>query len=178
MPVAIRRMWVAVQLLVLTALAVPSHAQSSVAGSLAITAQVVSPLALVVTHPLDFGRLLTSTTKTIAPNGATSGRFELIGQGGSSITVTLAMPASLNPAAGTNLPVTAWTYVASNTAGLGGTPIAFNSGAPVPIALVFDSVAGTTKLYFGIGATVTAAALQSATAYTGTGQITAAYTDL
>ena len=178
MQVASRRTWHAVQLIAATFLAIPVHAQSSAAGSIAITAQVVSPLALVVTHPLDFGRLLTSTTKTIAPNSATSGRFELIGQGGSSITVTLAMPASLDPPAGLNLPVTAWTYVASNTAGLGGTPIAFNAGAPVPIALVFASVAGATKLYFGIGATVTTAALQPTTAYTGTGQITAAYTDL
>lgn len=173
-----RRMWLAGHLVMMTALAVPAHAQSNVSGSLAITAQVVTPLALVVSHSLDFGRLLTSTAKTIAPSAATSGRFELIGQGGSAITVTLSMPSSLNPTAGLNMPITGWTYVASNSASLTGTPVAFAGGTSAPIALTFESVAGSTKMYFGIGATVTAGALQPTTAYTGTGQITAAYTDL
>lgn len=178
MPVAIRRMWFAGQLIIVTAFAAPAHAQSSVSGSLAVTAHVVTPLALIVSHSLDFGRLLTSTSKTIAPGAATSGRFELVGQGGSSITVTLSMPASLNPTAGLNMPITGWTYVASDGPNLGGTPISFNAGTSAPIALTFESVAGSTKMYFGIGATVSAGALQPTTAYTGTGQITAAYTDL
>ena len=176
-----RRRWLAAQLVgitALTTLAAPAHAQSNVSGSLAITAQVVTPLALIVSHPLDFGRLLTSSTKTIAPGSATSGRFELVGQGGSSITVTLTMPAILTPTTGAGMPVTAWTYVASDGPGLGGAPISFNAGTSVPIALTFESVPGSTKMYFGIGATVTASALQPTTPYTGTGQITAAYTDL
>ncbi len=178
MPVVTRRIWIAAQLMIVTALAVPAHAQSSVSGSLAVTAQVVTPLALVVSHSLDFGRLLTSSTKTIAPSAATSGRFGLIGQGGSSITVTLSMPASLNPTAGQNMPITGWTYVVSDSPVLGGTPVSFTSGTSAPIALTFASVAGSTNMYFGIGATVSASALAPTTAYTGTGQITAAYTDL
>lgn len=178
MSVAIRRMWFAGQLIFIAAFASPVHAQSSVSGSLAITASVVTPLALVVSHALDFGRLLTSASKTIAPGAAASGRFELIGGGGSSITVTLSMPAFLNPATGTAMPITGWSYVASDGPNLGGTPIAFNSGTSAPIALTFESVAGSTKMYFGIGATVTAGASQATTPYTGTGQITAAYTDL
>jgi hypothetical protein len=171
-------MFIAGQLMIVTALAVPAHAQSSVSGSLAITAHVVTPLALIVSHPLDFGRLLTSSSKTIVPSAATSGRFELVGQGGSSISVTLSMPATLNPTAGLNMPITGWTYVASDGPNLGGTPISFNSGTSAPIALTFESVAGSTKMYFGIGATVTAASSAPTGAYTGTGQITAAYTDL
>ncbi len=178
MSVAIRRMWLGGQLLVAVALAVPGHAQSSVSGSLAITAQVVTPLALIVSHSLDFGRLLTSTSKTIAPGAATSGRFELVGGGGSSISVTLSMPATLSPPAGMAMPITGWTYVASDGPTLGGAPVAFNSGTSAPIPLTFESVSGSTKMYFGIGATVTAGALQPTTPYTGTGQITAAYTDL
>ena len=178
MQVASRRTWLAAQIVAATLVAIPVHAQAPVTGSIDITAQVVSPLALVVTHPLDFGRLLTSSTKTIAPNAGTSGRFELTGLGGSSMTVTLLMPLSLNPSTGSNLPISAWTYIASNTAGLGGTPIAFAGGTQAPISVVFAPGAENTKMYFGIGATVTAAALQPATAYTGTGQITAVYTDL
>ena len=183
MQVAPRRTWLAAQIITAqivaaTLVAIPVQAQATAAGSIAITAQIASPLSLLVTHPMDFGRLLASTTKTVAPNGATSGRFELTGQGGSSVTVTLAMPATLNPPSGPNLSVSAWTYLAGNTAGLSGSPIAFNAGTPVSIPLVFESVAGATKMYFGIGASVSAAALQPSAVYTGTGQITAAYTDL
>lgn len=178
MPVVIRRMWLAAQLLLATAVVTPVAAQSSGSGSLAITAQVVCPLTVVVSHPLDFGKLLAATSKTIAPNSATSGHFEIIASGGSAVTITLSMPSQLNPPAGTNLPITAWSYVASSTAGLGGTPVAFNSGTSGPINVSMDAFDGSTKMYFGIGATVTASAAQSTTTYTGTGQITAAYADL
>ena len=174
----IRRVWLAGQFILMAALALPMQAQSSASGSLAISAQVVSPLSLVVSHSLDFGRLLTSTSKTIAPGAATSGHFELIGQGGSAVTVTLSMPAMLNPTAGTNMPITGWTYVVSDSPALGGTPVSFNSGTSAPIPVEFQTFAGSTKLYFGIGATVTASGSQPTTPYTGTGQITAAYTDL
>lgn len=178
MQIAIRRPWLATQLIVATALAAPVHAQSSASGTLAIAAQVVAPLTLTVTHALDFGRMLTSTTKTIAPNAATGGRFELVGSGGSAVTVTLSMPGQLNPSAGTNMPITNWTYVISDSPALSDTPVAFTSGTSAPIAAHFQTFNGTTKLYFGIGATVQASASQAATAYTATGQITAAYTDL
>jgi uncharacterized protein DUF4402 len=178
MSVVLRRMWLAGQLLAAVALAAPAGAQSSASGSLAITALIVSPLSLVVTHPLDFGRLLTSSTKTIAPSAPTSGRFMLVGQGGSAVSVTLSMPAALTPPSGLTLPVTGWTYVVSDSPSLSGTPVSFTSGTSAPIAVSFQTFAGTTDLYFGIGATIQAAALQPATPYTGTGQITAAYTDL
>jgi hypothetical protein len=174
----IRRMLLAAQLIAATVLATPAHAQASASGSLSITAVVATPLQLVVTHALDFGRLLVSTTKTIAPSAATGGRFELIGQGGSAVTVTLAMPSQLNPPAGTNLPITNWTYLMSDNPTLTGTPVSFNSGTSDPIATHFQTFTGSTKLYFGIGATVQASAAQPTTPYTGTGQITVAYTDL
>jgi uncharacterized protein DUF4402 len=178
MSVAIRRIWLAAQFTIVAAIAAPAHAQSSVAGSIGITAQVVTPLALIVSHSLDFGRLLTSTTRTIAPGAATSGHFELVGQGGSAVTVTLSMPSQLTPTTGTNMPITGWTYVVSDSPSLGGTPVSFTSGTSAPIAVTFETFAGSTKLYFGIGATVSASATQPTTPYTGTGQITAAYTDL
>jgi hypothetical protein len=174
----VRRIWFATQLLFAVVVAAPIHAQSSVNGSLAITAQVVSPLALVVTHALDFGRLLTSVTKTIVPSAATGGHFELIGQGGSAVTVTLAMPSQLNPTAGSNLPITNWTYVESDSPALTGTPVSFTSGTSAPIAVSFAASTGTIKMYFGIGATVQASSSQPTSAYTATGQITAAYSDL
>jgi hypothetical protein len=171
-------MWLAATLLATTLVGTSAHAQTSASGSLAITAVVAAPLQLIVTHALDFGRMLASTTKTIAPSAATSGRFELVGQGGSAVTVTLAMPSQLNPSSGTNLPITNWTYLIGDNPTLSGTPVSFNSGTSDPIAAHFQTFAGTTNLYFGIGATVQASAVQPTTPYTGTGQITVAYTDL
>jgi|GEM_PF-1432858 hypothetical protein len=179
MQASLRRLLFATPLFMAALLATPAHAQSTASGSMAVNALVVNPLGLNVTRPLDFGRLLTSTSRTIAPAAATSGRFELVGEGGSAVTVTLSMPSQLSPTAGgANLPVGAWTYVASNSAALGETPVSFNAGATDNLAISFQAATGTTKIYFGIGATVTASAAQPSSAYTATGQITAAYADL
>lgn len=178
MQASFRRLLFASSLFVTAFLATPAHAQSTASGSMAVNAIVVNPLALVVTRPLDFGRLLTSTTKTIAPTGVTSGRFQLIGESGSAVTVTLSMPSQLNPTTGTNLPITGWTYAIGNTPAIGGTPVAFNAGTSDPIAVSFQTGTGTTTIYFGIGATITASAAQTTSVYSGTGQITAAYSDL
>ncbi len=178
MSVSFHRFRIAVQLILATGIAFPLHAQSSAAGSIAITARVVTPLTLIVSHPLDFGKLLTSTTKTIAPTAATSGRFELVGQGGSAISVTLSMPSVLAPSTGTAIPVSGWMYLASDGPGLAGTPVSFSAGTGSPIPLTFENVTGSTKMYFALGATVTASASAATTTYSGTGQITAAYTDL
>ncbi|MEO7102609.1 MAG: DUF4402 domain-containing protein [Gemmatimonadaceae bacterium] len=178
MQASLRRLLFATPLFMAALLATPAHAQSSASGSMAVNALVVNPLALNVTRPLDFGRLLTSSSRTIAPSAATSGRFELVGEGGSAVTVTLAMPSQLTPTAGADLPVGAWTFVASNSPALGGAPVSFNAGATDNLAISFQSATGTTKIYFGIGATVTVSAAQPSSTYTATGQITAAYADL
>ena len=178
MSVAIRRAWLASQFVVTCGFAATAHAQSSASASLSVTARVVAPMSMTVTHALDFGKLLTSTTKTIAPNAATSGRFEIVGQGGSAISVTLTMPGSLTPTSGTNLPVTGWNYIASDTPALTGTAVAFTANGSAPIPLTLEALAGTAKMYFGLGATISPNSLAATTAYTATGQITAAYTDL
>lgn len=168
-----------ISLFATTAFAVPAHAQSSASGSIGILAQLVSPLSLTVTHSMDFGRLLTSTSKTISPSAATSGHFQLTGQGGSTVTVTLSMPSELEPTGGgMGLPITGWSYVVSSSPSLSGTPVSFQSGTSDPISLRFDTFAGSVNMYFGIGATVTASATNLTVPFTGSGQITAAYTDL
>ncbi|HEY5085770.1 MAG TPA: DUF4402 domain-containing protein [Gemmatimonadaceae bacterium] len=178
MPVAIRRRWFAAQLIVAAVVAVPIRAQSSVSASLTATVTVVAPLSLTVTHALDFGRVLTYSAKTVTPIASTAGHFEVAGQGGSTLTVTLLMPKELTPAVGsTNLPVTGWEYLSGETPVLSGAPISFNGGALLSIPTAFPGLTSS-KLYFGIGATVQVPALQPTGSYSGTGQITANYTDL
>ena len=166
------------QLIFATTLAAPAGAQMNVSASLTATAEVIAPLAITVTHGLDFGKMLVSTTKTITPKDGTGGHFELSGQGGSTITVNLLMPSDLKPATGANMPITGWNYIASESSLLTGTAVTFAANTNAPFTATFQSGTGSTKMYFGVGATVQASASQSLGVYTGTGQITAAYADL
>ena len=166
------------QLIIATTLAAPAGAQMNVSASLTATAQVIAPLAITVSRALDFGKILVSTNKTVAPKDATGGHFELSGQGGSTITVNLLMPSDLKPTTGAPMPITGWNYIASESSLLTGTAVSFAANTNVPFAATFQAGAGSTKMYFGIGATVQASASQAIGVYTGTGQITAAYADL
>ena len=178
MPAVFRRFSIAAQLLIAAALAAPAGAQMNVSASLTATAQVIAPLSITVSRGLDFGKILVSTNKTVAPKDATGGHFELSGQGGSTITVNLMMPSELKPTTGANMPVTGWNYIMSDSPLLTGTSVAFAANTNAPFSGTFQSGTGSTKMYFAIGATVEASASQSLGVYTGTGQITAAYTDL
>lgn len=178
MQLAPRRTWLAAQLIAATFLAIPIHAQSSATASLAITAQIVSPLSIVTSHALEFGRLALATNRTVAPNSSAAGHFELHGEGGSAVTVTLSMPVSLNPSSsGPSLPLTGWTYILSDSPALTGTPVSFSSGTSAPISVTFAASADA-RIYFGIGATAQSLATQPIGTYTGVGQISAAYVDL
>jgi uncharacterized protein DUF4402 len=178
MPVPTRRAWLVGQLVIAAAVCVPAHAQSTASGSLPIAAVVASPLSLTITHPLDFGKLLTSTSKTVVSNTAAGGRFELSGEGGSNITVTFLVPSSISPTSGAPIPVTAWNYMVSDTPSFGGTAVTFASGTGVAVPATFHADPGSTRMYFAVGATVTASSTAVMGAYTGVGTITVSYTDL
>jgi hypothetical protein len=184
MQIVLRRKWIAVQLIVAATLAaspIPVIAQSSLATTLTVDATVVAPLAMTVAHTLDFGKIITSTSRTIAPSDATSGRLEITGQRGSAVSVTLNMPSTLVALGGSGavLPVTAWKYIVGTSSGSGGAPVSFSATDSDPFTVILGTPAdGATTMYIGIGATITAAADQRTTTYNGTGHITAAYSDL
>ncbi len=173
-----RRSRILLQLALATMMAAPAGAQMVTSASFSTSAHVVAPLSIVVTRALDFGKMLVSTSKTVGPRDGTGGQFELSGQGGSSITVNLMMPSELKPATGANMPVTGWNYIMSDSQLLTGTAVSFAAATNAPFAGTFQAGAGSTKMYFGIGATVQASASQALGVYTGTGQITVAYADL
>ena len=77
MQVVIGRMLLAGQLISITALPAPANAQSNVTAALTAAAHVVTPFALRVTHALDFGPILTSTSKTHAPNSSSAGTEQI-----------------------------------------------------------------------------------------------------
>jgi hypothetical protein len=178
MPAVFRRSRITAQFIIAATLAAPVGAQTNVSASLTATVQVIAPLSITVTHSLDFGKILVSTNKTVAPKDATGGHFELAGQGGSTITVNLMMPSELKPATGAPMPITGWNYIESDSPSLTGTAVSFAASTNAPFSATFQAGAGSTKMYFGVGATVQASASQAIGVYTGTGQLTAAYADL
>lgn len=153
-------------------------AQGSATASIDVAASIINPISVAVTHPVDFGRMLAGTNKTLASNAPTSGRIEVQGQNGSAVSVTVTMPSLLAGTGGGTIAASSWSYMVSPAATLAGAiSVPFNGGTPTVVAATLGLGTGVVKLYLGLGGTVN---LTTATVgnYTGTGQVTAAYTDL
>lgn len=156
--------------------AAPVAAQSTASASLAVTGKIVTPIAVAVTAPLDFGGMFAGTAKTVAPDATTSGRFNVSGEAGAAITLTLQMPTAVTTSGGASIPLSAWTYVMGTAAALTGVnPVSFNGTSGAPISATFGGTSGTSHLYFGVGATATPSSGAVGGTYTATGQITVAY---
>lgn len=165
--------------IILLSLARTVSAQAPESATLQVTAQLISPITIGVTHPLDFGRLFAAGSKTVAPNAVTGGRVEVSGMSGSAVNLSITMPSTLKTATGDALAVMNWNYMLSSNSNLSGaSSVAIASGTPYPVAAVIGGVSGVSKLYLGIGATVQTLASSPVGAYTATGQVTAAYADL
>lgn len=156
--------------------ATPLAAQSTATASLSVTGKIVNPISLAVTAPLDFGGMFVGTPKSIAPDGVGSGRFNVTGEAGAAISVTLQMPTSVAASGGATIPLSNWSYVIGASSALTGTsPVNFNPTAGTPISTNLSGTTGVGHLYFGVGATATPSATAAAGTYSATGQITVAY---
>lgn len=156
--------------------AAPLAAQSTATASLSVTGKVVNPISLAVTAPLDFGGMFVGTPKTISPDGTGDGRFNVSGEAGAAISVTLQMPTSVTTTGGASIPLSNWTYVVGTSSALTGTtPVSFNPTAGAPISTNLSGASGVGRVYFGIGATATPSASAVNGTYSATGQITVAY---
>lgn len=155
------------------------EAQGTSTVSIDATAAVINPISVSVTHAVDFGRMLAGANRTLTPNSATAGRVEVAGQNGSAVSVTLTMPTLMNAAGGgTAIPISSWNYMLSSSATLAGaTAMAFDGGTPVAVAATLGGASGVVRLYLGLGASINVPA-GAVGNYTGSGNITAAYTDL
>jgi len=152
-----------------------ARAQSSGSATVAMTAQVVQPLTVSASRPLDFGSVFVGNNKTIAPSAATAGQVDIKGQSNANISVTLTMPTMLMLGnTGTGLTLNNWNYSTS----LAPTPVSFPGQSSTPIAMTLPTSASYGRITLNIGATASAAAGQTPGDYTGSGQITVTYTDL
>ncbi len=145
------------------------HAQSS---PITATAEVVTPITVTGTAPLDFGTILQGVNKNINFNNAGSGRFSITGISNAQLALTFILPATLSNGVAT-MPISNYGIRVNDTnTSAGASALSVTSGIPVTTNLVNGA------LYVFIGGRVTSAAAQAYGTYTGTITLAAAYTGL
>ena len=149
----------------------------TVSGSINATASVAAALAVSGTN-VDFGNVFQGIAKTVAtadntPGTRAAGKFTIVGNAGSQVSVTFgAMPSALT--SGTNnLAAGSWTGC-SNTANDGTSANGCSALGFAGASLASLSSSG--YLYVFIGGTVTPTATQAAGTYSNTISMTVAYT--
>lgn len=156
-----------------------AHAQSSASGSITASAEIIAPISVTVTQAtLNFNRIVRGgPAKTITADSATSGRFYVQGAGGTGLSITVTLPATIDNAAAT-LPLSGLTATVGTSDASGNTALTLTSGSANTTQTLPGS-GDTERLYFRIGATATPGAGTTANGtYTGTISISAAYTGL
>jgi len=142
---------------------------SAQTASITAKANVFTPLVILGAQDLDFQNVFPGAAKTVGPAAASAGRFDITGQPSAPITLTFALPTSLNNGAAT-LPIGSWTGCRNSTNTATGcttlTPSATATNATF-------GAAGT--MFVFVGGTVTPGASQTAGVYTGSVQLTVAY---
>ena len=155
------------------------RAQSSASGSITASAEIIAPISLSVTQAtLNFNRIVRGgPAKVIAPDSATSGRFYVEGKGGTGVSVTVTLPATITNG-GASIPLDGLTATVGASDASGNAALALTSGS-ANTSQTLPGSSDTERLYFRIGATATPGAGTTANGvYTGTISISAAYTGL
>jgi hypothetical protein len=149
------------------AAAAPVYAQS---GTVAATADVVTPLTVTSISALAFGNVYPGVAKTVAPADAGAGKFGVAGFAGAEVALSFTLPTTLASGANT-LPIASWTGV-HNTANSASGGVSFTPSTTATNA----NLNGTGGLWVFLGAQVTPAAAQVAGTYNSTVTMTVAYT--
>jgi spore coat protein U-like protein len=162
--------WGRIGLAVAAALSLSASAARAQSAGIQAIANVYSAITVNGFRALDFGNVTPGLNKVIAPDAATSGRFDAAGQASTNVNISFALPAVLT-SGGNNLPINTWTGCwDSDTDPSAGCTSFTPSGAASPAAF-----SGGGQLYVFVGATVAPAANQAAGPYAGTVTITVAY---
>ena len=161
-------------------LAAPSLvvAQSNASHTVGASAVVLSPLQLLAGRDLAFGRVGQGVAKMIGVDSATSGRFELKGNGHALVGVTITLPTTLMNAA-FPMPIGSWTgaFTDVTDAAAGFTFV------PATGTRMEHRLPGTVENYgqsrfYRLGATVTPGGAQAPGTYIGTIGIAALYLEM
>ncbi len=152
------------------ALLVAGAAQAQSSASISATASIAANLGVARVTDLAFGTVFPGFARTVDPitGGASAGSFSLTGQANAQLNLTWSVPANLTDG-GTNLLPVAFTASYNTT----------NSQATSTSLTIPDNtkrLSGTGQAFVWIGGTVTPAGNQAVASYSGTVQLTAAYT--
>lgn len=145
-------------LLIFIVTASAAYGQSSDSESATITATVIAALSVSKDQNMAFGEVTQNASSSIAVTDAGAVKFTVDGEPNKNITFTLTSPANLTNGAN-NLPFA--DDVQYHTSDAPGSASALANGATVALN-------GTGDLYVYLGGTVTAGALQTTGAYSGT----------
>ena len=145
------------------------NAQSS---PISATADVVTPITVTGTAPLEFGTIFQGVSKSIQFNAAGSGRLSVTGVANAQMALTFTLPATLSNGTST-MPIGSYNIRVNDTnTTASARAIAVTSGTPVTANLVAGA------LYVFIGGRVTSAPAQQFGTYTAAIVLAAAYTGL
>jgi hypothetical protein len=141
------------------------------------TATVLQPITATGAQDLAFGNVFPGVAKTIAyTDAANAGQFSISGDGGANVTISFTLPTDLTGPSSSTLPIGSWTgyHNATNSSTSGGT--AFTPSATAESATLSGTSGTAGSLFVFLGATVTPTTTQTQGSYTGTVQMTVAYT--
>ena len=156
-----------------------ASAQSQANANVQVSATVLQTISVSNVQDLAFGKVGQSTIKTVAPDDATSGRFNVKGQGNARFNLTLVLPSVLTSEDEDELQID--TYAALSVDGAdaaNGDSWTPASGVATEFTLPGDVDDADQLKSFRIGATVTPDANQAAGVYSGTINVSAIYLDI
>lgn len=146
-----------------------AQAQTNNAGIQA-TATVQSPINVVGAQDLAFANVFPGVNKLVDPSDLTNaGRFDVTGQGGTPVTLSFTLPATL-AGPGAPLPINTYSAIRAEDAGQTVNVLLFSPGASNPATL-----SGAGALHVWVGARVTPPTDQVAGIYTGSITLTVVY---
>lgn len=162
--------------LALAALAPAAQAQQTDNDQIAVTATVLKALDVQPGTPLSFGNVVAGgPAKTVGITGAGAGSWTIVGEQGTSVTLSATLPSVLTAGGGTTISIGSFTGGTNTVAGAA-TATAWTPTAAPSGAIPLHATSG--ELYVYIGATVTAPAGTATGSYTGTISLTATYSGI
>lgn len=152
-------------------------AQGQDDSSIEVTARVMETLTVIAVNDLDFGDVLQGVNKTINPDAAEAGRFDVSGEAGSEIDITFTLPTELeletdpSQVMVISFSSTSGIYNTTNDAGAG------NSFNPADGATAMIN-SGSGELYVFIGGMIEPTVSQFPGNYEGTITLTVEYSGI
>ncbi|HEV8265567.1 MAG TPA: DUF4402 domain-containing protein [Gemmatimonadales bacterium] len=157
-------------LLALVAVSAGAAQAQSNNASITATATVQTPINVLGAQQLSFGNVFPGINKTVGPNDLTNaGRFDVIGQAGSAVTLQFTLPATLS-SAGNTMPIDTYNAIRAEDLGQTVGAVMFSPGPSNAATL-----SGTGGLFVWVGARVVPATNQAAGVYTGSVTLTVVY---